>query len=203
VKIPEELLRHRIIRSFSALTSHSLFGTAFLTALSLAAPGVACANQFGVQVAGGIANSHDVHENKLDLGGVWDPQLSWWAFAGWHFTAVLEGHVAYWRSSKVDVHDNVFELGVTPVLRFIKSDGPIHPYVEAGVGVRLLSHPSISSHYTMSSAFQFADMVGVGASFGSRQQYEAGFRFQHLSNASIKEPNPGINFEQLYVQYNF
>jgi hypothetical protein len=55
----------------------------------------------------------------------------------------------------------------------------------------------------MSSAFQFADMVGVGASFGSHQQYEAGFRFQHLSNASIKEPNPGIDFEQLYVQYNF
>ena len=142
-------------------------------------------------------------QSKVDLGGVWDPQWSWWAIGGWHFTAVFEGHVAYWHSSTADVHDNVFEFGVTPVFRFIKSSGAIRPYVEAGVGVRLLSQPSISSHYTMSSAFQFADMVGVGASFGGRQQYQAGFRFQHLSNASIKEPNPGIDFEQLYVQYNF
>ena len=39
--------------------------------------------------------------------------------------------------------------------------------------------------------------------FGSHQQYEAGYRFQHISNGGIKEPNPGINFHQLYLQYNF
>jgi lipid A 3-O-deacylase len=71
------------------------------------------------------------------------------------------------------------------------------------VGVRLLSHPTIASDYTLSTAFQFADMVGVGAQFGSHQQYLAGFRFQHLSNADIKRPNPGIDFTQLYLQYNF
>lgn len=43
----------------------------------------------------------------------------------------------------------------------------------------------------------------VGAQFGNRQQYQAGLRFQHVSNAGIKDPNPGINFSQLYVQYNF
>jgi hypothetical protein len=53
------------------------------------------------------------------------------------------------------------------------------------------------------SAFQFADMVGVGMIFGAQQNYQAGFRFQHLSNGGIKEPNPGINFSQLYLQYNF
>ncbi|MBB5462286.1 hypothetical protein HDG33_005960 [Paraburkholderia sp. Cpub6] len=196
------LFGHPIVRGFSGLTSRSLIGAASLMAFSFAAPGPARADQFGVQVAGGIANSHDVRESKVDLGGVWDPQWSWWEIGGWHFAAVFEGHVAYWHSSTADVHDNVFEFGVTPVFRFIKSSGAIRPFVEAGVGVRLLSHPSISSHYMMSSAFQFADMVGVGASFGSHQQYAAGFRFQHLSNASIKEPNPGIDFEQLYVQYN-
>ncbi|MCR4470014.1 acyloxyacyl hydrolase [Burkholderia sp. SCN-KJ] len=191
------------MRSLSGLTSRSLIRIAYLTALSFSVPRVACADQFGVQVAAGTSNNHDVHEDKVDLGGVWDPHWSWWAIAGWHFTAVLEGHAVYWHSSTSEVHDNIFEFGVTPVLRFIKGSGAIRPYVEAGVGVRLLSHPSFSSRYTMSSAFQFADMVGLGASFGSRQQYQAGFRFQHLSNASIKEPNPGIDFEQLYVQYNF
>jgi hypothetical protein len=55
----------------------------------------------------------------------------------------------------------------------------------------------------MSSSFQFADLVGVGAQFGEHQNYQAGFRFQHLSNAGIRKPNPGINFSQIYVQYNF
>lgn len=203
MNIPKGLLQHRVVRSFTGIPSRSLIRTTTLIALSLSVPSVACADQFGVQVADGIANRHDVHENKVDLGGVWDPQWSWWSIGDWYLTAVFEGHVAYWHSNTADVHDNIFEFGVTPVLRFIKSSGAIRPYVEAGVGVRLLSHPSISSHYTVSTAFQFADMVGLGASFGSRQQYQAGFRFQHLSNASIKEPNPGTDFEQLYVQYNF
>lgn len=43
----------------------------------------------------------------------------------------------------------------------------------------------------------------VGALFGEHQSYQAGLRFQHLSNAGLKHPNPGINFSQVYVQYNF
>jgi hypothetical protein len=88
-------------------------------------------------------------------------------------------------------------------MRFIRSEGTTRPFVEAGLGVRLLSGPTISRTCTLSSALQFADMVGVGAQFGSHQQNQAGFRFQHLSNASIKDAEPGINFSQLYLQYNF
>ncbi len=162
--------------------------------------GVAAADQFGIQVAGGLA---DHHVRKLDLGFVWDPNLTWWEIGGWHFALVGEGHVSWWHSDEGDVHKNTGEIGLTPVVRFIKSSGLIRPYVEAGVGVRLLTSPTISRSYTLSTTFQFANMVGVGAQFGGHQQYQAGFRFQHLSNASIKEPNPGINFTQLYLQYNF
>jgi hypothetical protein len=31
----------------------------------------------------------------------------------------------------------------------------------------------------------------------------AGLRFQHLSNAGFKHPNPGTDFNQAYVQYDF
>lgn len=160
----------------------------------------AYADQFGLQIAGGPAYHHNVQ--KLDLGLVWDPGLHWWEIGGWHFSLVGEGHVAYWRTHG-NIHSTIYEVGVTPMLRFIKSAGDIRPYIEAGVGLRLLSHPDISTNYTLSSAFQFTDIVGVGAQFGRRQQYQVGFRFQHISNADIKEPNPGINFSQLYLQYNF
>ncbi|TKC89593.1 acyloxyacyl hydrolase [Trinickia terrae] len=178
-------------------------GWALKGTLLLALGGVgasASADQFGVQVGGGIAD-HDV--KKADLGFVWDPNLTWWYIGGFHFTVVGEAHLAYWHASNANIHSNIYEVGATPVFRFIKDSGAIRPFFEAGVGVRLLSHPTISSTYTLSTAFQFADMVGIGAQFGSRQQYVTGFRFQHLSNADIKRPNPGINFSQLYLQYNF
>jgi len=60
-----------------------------------------------------------------------------------------------------------------------------------------------SSDYNYATAFQFTPMAGVGVQIGSHQQYQVGYRFQHISNGGIKEPNPGINFHQLYLQYNF
>jgi hypothetical protein len=162
--------------------------------------GIAAADQFGVQVAGGVG---DNHVRKLDLGVVWDPGLTWWEIGGWHFTLIGEAHVAWWHTDEGDVHENIGEVGITPVIRFIKSSGAFRPFIEVGAGVRLLTSPTIAHSYSLGTAFQFADMAGVGAQFGAHQQYQVGFRFQHVSNGGIKEPNPGINFSQLYLQYNF
>ena len=156
--------------------------------------------RFGAQLAYGIAQ-HKV--DKVDLGFVWDPNLNWWDIGGWHFSLTGEAHLAYWHAREGAFHNNVYAFGVQPMVRFIKDSGAIRPYIEAGAGLRVLSHPTITDTYTLSTAFQFTEIVGVGAQFGGRQQYQAGVRFQHISNAGIKEPNPGINFTQLYVQYNF
>jgi hypothetical protein len=159
------------------------------------------ADQWGVQFAGGVAD-HDVR--KADLGVVWDPGWQWWNIGGYHFTVVGEGHVAYWDiRERPSANPNIWEFGFTPVFRIVKNSGYIRPFVEAGIGVRLLSHVDETPDRSFSSSFQFADMVGVGAQFGEHQNYQAGFRFQHLSNAGLKHPNPGINFSQIYVQYNF
>jgi lipid A 3-O-deacylase len=175
--------------------------TACLLALSSMLANSANANQFGLQFVGGVAD-HDVR--KAELGFVWDPGLTWWEIGGYHFTVVGEGHVAYWDIREHPAsHPNIWEFGLTPVLRFVKSSGSFRPYIEAGVGVRLLSHVDETPDRSVSSSFQFADMVGLGAQFGVRQNYQAGFRFQHLSNAGIKHPNPGINFSEIYLQYNF
>ncbi|MEX3606233.1 MAG: acyloxyacyl hydrolase [Burkholderia sp.] len=161
----------------------------------------AFADRWGGQLAGSIAD-HDI--KKADFGVVWNPGWSWWQMGDWHFTFVMEGHASYWHyGGDHAVHANIGEFGVTPVFRFIKRSGAIRPFFQAGAGLCLLTHPTIATNYTMSTAFQFADMVGVGAQFGDHQQYQASFRFQHESNASIKDPNPGINFSQIYVQYNF
>ncbi|SIT36941.1 Lipid A deacylase [Paraburkholderia ribeironis] len=171
-----------------------------LAAVLSGACGLASADQFGVQVAAGAG---DEHVKKFDLGVAWDPGLTWWQIGDWHFSLIGEAHAAWWHTNEGDVHNDIGEVGVTPVIRFIKGSGSIRPFVEVGAGIRLLSSPRISSTFTLGTAFQFANLAGVGLQFGSRQQYLAGYRFQHISNGGIKEPNPGINFSQLYLQYNF
>lgn len=158
-------------------------------------------NTFGVQFGPGVADN-DV--KKLDLGLVWDPGLQWWHFGGFHFTVVGEAHVAYWKLDDPNaIYANTWEVGVTPVFRIIKDTGWFRPFFEAGVGVRLISHVRQTPFRTMSSSFQFADMVGIGAQFGAHANYQAGLRLQHISNADIKQPDPGLTFTQIYFQYNF
>ncbi|MGF6370977.1 acyloxyacyl hydrolase [Paraburkholderia sp. 32] len=180
------------------LTLKSTF--AVLLVLLLGAAGASQAEQFGVHVAAGVG---DHHVRTLDLGVVWDPSLTWWQIGDWHFALLGGAHVAWWHTNEGNVHDNIGEIGVTPVIRFIRSSGSVRPFIEVGAGVRLLTSPRISSDFTLGTSFQFAEMAGVGLQFGAREQYVAGYRFQHVSNGGIKEPNPGINFSQLYLQYHF
>ncbi|HEY2021260.1 acyloxyacyl hydrolase [Paraburkholderia sp.] len=171
-----------------------------LAALLMALAGAALADPFGIQVAAGAG---DHHIRKLDLGLAWDPNGTWWPIGDWHFALIGEAHAAWWHTNEGNVHEDIGEIGVTPMIRFIKSSGSVRPFAEVGAGVRLLTSPRISTDLTLSTAFQFAETAGVGLQFGERQQYLAGYRFQHVSNGGIKEPNPGINFSQLYLQYNF
>lgn len=178
---------------------HATLGCVFAAAL-LELDAAARADEFGVQLAFGLG---DHHVKKTDLGLVWDPDLTWWHIGDWHFALIGEAHAAWWHTDEGNVHENIGEFGVTPVIRFLKDSGAIRPFVEVGAGVRLLTSPRISSTFTLGTALQFAEMAGVGVAFGSRQQYLVGYRFQHVSNGGIKEPNPGINFSQLYLQCYF
>jgi lipid A 3-O-deacylase len=182
----------------SAFRDLALKGTAAV--LLFGASGLALADQFGLQVGAGLG---DRHVKKLDLSVVWDPGLNWWHIGDWHFSLIGEANASWWHTNEGDVHDNIGEFGVTPLIRFIKGSGLIRPYAELGAGIRLLTSPRLSSTFTLGTAFQFAEMAGVGFQFGGHQQYQAGYRFQHISDGGIKEPNPGINFHQLYLQYNF
>ena len=76
-------------------------------------------------------------------------------------------------------------------------------FVEASIGVRLLSRTRVSPERTLSTAFQFSDQLGVGVQWGRDARSTLGVRYQHISNAGIKKPNPGMDFVLLYYTHRF
>jgi hypothetical protein len=121
----------------------------------------------------------------------------------WQIASYWDLNFGYWRGHDVapGEHDDLWDLGITPVMR-LQSGARVGAYAEIGLGAHLLSHTSIEGRH-MSTAFQVGNHLGVGYRFGPKGTYDLGYRFQHLSNASIKRPNRGINFHQIRLQYNF
>lgn len=91
-------------------------------------------------------------------------------------------------------------VGLTPMLRWPLSWAPARGlFAEAGIGPRLWSGLSIGTHQRFGTEFEFGTIIGVGTRFGEGERYEISLRVEHLSNASIRQPNPGINFIYLQV----
>jgi lipid A 3-O-deacylase len=144
--------------------------------------------------------------DSVDMGRVsvqWDWNRRLLQFSDWHLGGYWDLALGYWNRGSVGPgqHEDLFDIGFTPVFR-LQPNGLVGPFVEAAIGFHLLSHTSIGDK-RLSTAFQFGDHIGVGYRFGAKSHYELSYRFQHLSNAGIKHPNPGINFHQVRLQYHF
>jgi lipid A 3-O-deacylase len=149
------------------------------------------------------ASAHAVDGISLDLGkgdrgaslvrvgGHWNYELV--KLAPHDIHPYIEVSVAHWHTEKSDLYDTA----ITPVFRYARSphDGP---YVEAAIGLHILSGTHLQENVSLSTRFQFGDHIGVGV---RRGHYDVGLRLQHLSNAGLRNPNPGVNFLQLRLGY--
>ena len=142
------------------------------------------------------------HKISIDRDWSWSRGL----VNGWYLTGYWEAGVGYWKGRKGSTgNDSLFAISAIPVFRLQQQDynkGEVKPYIDLAVGFYLLSRTSIGDK-DISTSFQFGDHVGAGLRFGSRGEFEIGYRFEHISNASIKTPNPGINFHMLRFMYRF
>ncbi len=71
-------------------------------------------------------NSRWLQSANWRVGGYWDVALGYWN----------------WNNTAPGLHEELFDFGLTPVLR-LQPNGLAGPYVEAGIGLHLLSHSSI------------------------------------------------------------
>ncbi len=131
--------------------------------------------------------------------GQWNwPQKSALDAGEWHTRGYWDLAAGVWEGGV----DTIYDLGLTPVLRMERGEYS-SPYLEAGIGAHMLSSLHITPYRTFSSHLQFGDHIGVGLRFGYEDRVDIGLRLQHLSNAGLRNPNPGINFLQLRLGYHF
>jgi lipid A 3-O-deacylase len=170
--------------------------------LGLAAPAAAVD---GVSFSGGPDAASNASVDLYRIGVQWDWNKRWLETGNWHLGGYWDLQAGYWdNASDGKTNSGLWELAFTPVLRVQQSQwSAFSPYLELGVGAHLLSETSVSPQRRFSTAFQFGSHAGVGARFGQKNAFELGDRYQHLSNASIKDPNNGINFHVLRFGYWF
>lgn len=149
------------------------------------------------------SSSSDVKLYRIGLQWKWSQK--WFVTGNWHLGGYWDASLGYWdNNSAAATHSSITDIGLTPVFRFQQNNASgISPYVEAGIGFHFLSHTSVTAQRQFGSSFQFGDHLGFGLRFGSNGQYDLGYRYQHLSNAGIKQPNNGISYHQLRLQYHF
>ncbi|MGB9149088.1 MAG: acyloxyacyl hydrolase [Burkholderiales bacterium] len=149
-----------------------------------------------------LGHGDDVRMGRL--AWQFDSGKRWFTDGDWHVTNYWEPAVGFWRgkSSKGDPH--IFEIAFTPVLRLEKKSlTPWSPYLESGVGVHLITGHHVTDDRDLASNYHFGSHVGFGLRFGARNEFDVGYRLQHLSNAGLKQPNRGINFNILHLRYSY
>ena len=110
-------------------------------------------------------------------------------------TGFFESSVNIWDGS-----NTIFGLAISPVFSYaIYSFGKYELNLHAGIGVALISETTISGR-DMSSAFQFEDRAGFELK-GDRVDFYA--LYLHYSNASLVQPNDGIDIFSFGVNVKF
>jgi hypothetical protein len=164
----------------------------------LAAVLFCCASPIPIPVhaVDGVSFEYGVGTREVNL---WRIGLQWkghpadWMEKHPHWSWYWDVSVGSWHGDEGTVHD----VGVTPVFRWSKAQRG--PYLEGGIGVHVLSDSHINSDLGFSTRGQFGDHLGAGWHEG---RYDWQVRLQHLSNGGMRNPNPGINFLILRLQYN-
>jgi len=173
----------------------SYVGAFFLVAalLGAAASPVAAIDTVAVEV--GVTEYEDMTLGRVILGWELERPPSW--AAGWPLTWSWEARLGYWESDNSDVRNRtVSEVGVAPVVRWEARTSALRPYLEAGIGLHLLSD-SVIGNRDLGSDYHFTSHLGLG--LVGRSGTRLGIRLQHLSNAGLERPNQGINSAAIHL----
>ncbi|MGH6636658.1 MAG: acyloxyacyl hydrolase [Gammaproteobacteria bacterium] len=142
---------------------------------------------------------------RIGIAAGWRWGRGWSLPAGLHLSGHWELSLSYWDGDEGRTgNDTLVEGGLAPVFRIHSKAKPlgITPFIEGAVGIHLMSDTELGDK-DFDIPFTFGSHGGVGFRFGPQDHIELGYRFQHLSNADLGDPNPGINFHLIRLLYYF
>lgn len=119
---------------------------------------------------------------RAELGRNWSLRLQIDFSVGW-----LEGQ-----------GDDAFVGTLGPAVRLCRKEFPVE--FVGGISPTFLNEEHLG-HTDFGSLVQFTSYAGVCCRLGSR--LEAGYRFQHMSNANLGTHNPGLNLHMFSVGFRF
>lgn len=154
-------------------------------------------------VHGGIVAGYGDDVDIYGIQAIWAPHLDWAWLAKTGLEPRLAAQVAQWRGRDAGTdYASLVDVSLIPLLRWpAPTTAGIRPFVEAGLGVHLLSHTRINDDRQLSTAFQFGSHADVGIAFGAQQRWELSGFIHHTSNASIKQPNDGLTYFGVVLRY--
>ena len=114
--------------------------------------------------------------------------------AGWDLGTAIEASAGV--LSRGDDHGFIGGLG--PVLSLRRQGWPVA--LELGSEPTLISRQEFEQS-DFSFPLQFTSYLGARVDLGRR--FLLGYRFQHMSNASLGEDNPGLNLHMFSVGWRF
>ncbi|WBY00032.1 acyloxyacyl hydrolase [Ramlibacter tataouinensis] len=178
-------------------------GGALLASLFAAAAGAAPTEGLhpGAVFAQGGVGENGVQAAGIGLLWPWDWRAQ---AAGGEFSAQTELFVSQWRArGAAGAHEGYTQAGLVPLLRYRPDEGRSPWFVEGGIGLSVTDSLFTTPARTMGSRWNFSDNLAVGRNFGARGQHELSLRWQHTSNAGLKQPNPGLDLLMLRYSARF
>lgn len=146
----------------------------------------------------------DADVNRYGGSLTWDWGVKWLETGTWFLGGYTETGLNYWESDPGSTgNDSLVDGHITGVMRWQRAPSTgIAPFLELGLGAHGHSESGIENK-DFDIGFAFGSHLGGGVRFGENGRYELMYRFQHLSNASIGDKNPGINFHLFNLGYHF
>jgi len=146
----------------------------------------------------------DANVDRFGANLAWDWGVEWLKTGNWALTGYWEVGVNVWDADPGRTGTETLVDGhITPVFRWQRDvSTPLPVFLEFGVGAHGHSESEIEDK-DFDVPFSFGSHIGGGLRFGEGGEYELMYRFQHLSNASIGDKNPGINFHLINIGYRF
>jgi len=136
--------------------------------------------------------NHEFHQ--VDVTANWNLPWAWVLGSRWHLQSRMDVSVGWLGDPGGDAAIGTFG----PSLVLSLEGFPVT--LEGGLSPTLLSQHEFRTK-NLGSYFQFTSHVGLNWNFS--RHFRLGYRFQHMSNADIDTPNPGLNLHMVGLSYLF